>query len=155
MTGYTASDTNVDFAFDLALQAARDLHSLAGVVRDKHDARASAAADAVDSWEGGHRATFDTNMSTAGTDVDTIAGALISLAGTFASQWSAARGEQDRINHARYVQHEKDDDSWVEDGAEMITGEDDYGAPPEDPPVPEPPDYAVTRDPVHPEYEDA
>jgi hypothetical protein len=92
-------------------------------------------------------------MSTEGTDADTIRSALVTLANRFASEWAAARGEQDRINHARYVQHEKDNDSWGENAGEFFVGEDDYGGPPEDPRVPEAPDYAVTREPIHPEFE--
>jgi hypothetical protein len=153
MGGYGASGSNVNFAFDLALEAARDLYELAGVVQTKHQARADEATRCVDGWEGGHRASFDSKMSNENTDAGTIRAALVALAGKFASEWAAARGEQDRINQARWVQQQKDDDSWVEDGAEWIVGEDDYGPPPEDPPVPEPPDYQPTRDPIHPEYE--
>jgi hypothetical protein len=153
MGGYGASGNNVNFAFDLALEAARDLHALAGVVHDKHSARTGEAALAVDGWEGGHRDTFDGKLSTENTDTETVRAALVALAGKFASEWAAARGEQDRINQARWVQQQKDDDSWVEDGAELIVGEDDYGPPPDDPRVPEPPDYRPTRDPIHPEYE--
>jgi type VI protein secretion system component VasF len=153
MGGYSASSTNVSFAYDTALQAARDLYSLSGVVNTKHDSRATEATSATDGWDGGHRTTFDTKMTTEDTDAESVRGALVTLANKFASEWAAARGEQDRINHARYVQHEKDDDSWVEDGAELVVGEDDYGAPPENPSVPEAPDYAVSRDPVHPEFE--
>lgn len=154
MGGYSASSSNVNFAYDTALQAARDLYTLSGAVNTKHDSRATEGSLAVDGWEGGHRSTFDTKMTAEGTDAETVRSALVTLADTFASEWAAARGEQDRINHARYVQHEKDDDNWVEDGAELVVGEDDYGAPPDNPPVPDAPDYAVTRDPVHPEFED-
>ena len=75
------------------------------------------------------------------------------MANTFAAEWADARGEQDRINHARYVQHEKDNDSWAEDGVEWVVGEDDYGEPPANPSVPQPPDYEPTREPIHPEFE--
>ncbi len=153
MGGYSASSENVAFAYDEALQAARDLTSLAGVVRAKQEARATEAGHAVDGWEGGHRDAFDTRMTTEGSDATTVADALAALAGLFATRWSAARGEQDRINFARYVQHEKDDDSWGENAAEWIVGEDDYGAPPDDPAVPTGPEFAVTREPIHPEFE--
>lgn len=153
MGGYSASSSNVNFDFATALQAARDLYALSGVLNTKHDARATESSTAKDGWEGGHRDTFDSKMTTEDTDAGTIRSALVTLANRFASEWAAARGEQDRINHARYVQHEKDNDSWVEDGAELVVGEDDYGAPPANPPVPEPPDYEPTRDPVHPEFE--
>lgn len=153
MGGYSASSANVNFAYTEALQAARDLYSLSGIVKDKQDARATEATKAVDSWVGGHRTTFDGKMATEGTDADTVSSALVTLANRFARSWSEARGEQDRINHARYVQHEKDEDSWGENAGEWIVGEDDYGAPPQNPPVPQPPDYDVTRDPIHPEFE--
>src|SRR5918998_116128 len=114
MGGVSASSTNVNFAFATALSAARDLHTLAGVLYSKHDARAGEATTAVDGWEGGHRTTFDTKMTTEGTDVESIRGALVTLAGKFATEWAAAWGEQDRINFARYVQAQKEEDSWVE-----------------------------------------
>src|SRR5262245_34871936 len=153
MGGYGASGSNVNFAFDLALRAAADLYELAGVVHTKHSARAGEATLAVDGWEGGHRDTFDGKLSTEHSDSEAIRTALVTLADKFASEWAAARGEQDRINQARWVQQQKDDDGWCEDGVELVTGEDDYGPPPEDPPVPQPPEYAVTRDPIHPEFE--
>lgn len=155
MGGYSASSTNVNFAYGTALQAARDLHALAGVLFTKHDSRAGEGTSAVDGWVGGHRDTFDTKMTTEGADVESIRGALVTLAGTFASEWATAWGEQDRINFARYVEHEKEQDSWVEDGAELVVGEDDYGAPPDDPPTPQPPNYEPTRAPMHTEFENS
>jgi hypothetical protein len=155
MGGYSANSANINFAFDLALQAARDLHTLSGVVTDKQSARATEAGKAVDDWEGGHRETFDSRVSTEDGDADTISGALRTLANLFASKWAEARGEQDRINFARYVQHEKDDDSWGENAVEFFAGEDDYGEPPGNPPVPSAPDYEATRAPMHPEFENA
>jgi hypothetical protein len=153
MGGVSASSANVNFAFDTALEAARDLYSLAGVVRSKHSARADEAELAKDGWEGGKRTDFDAKLTTEGSDVDTIAGALVTLADRFASEWAAARGEQDRINFARYVQDERDNDSGWENAGEFFAGENDLGAPPGNPPVPDAPDYAPTRDPIHPEFE--
>ena len=80
------------------------------------------------------------------------------LADLFAEKWAEARGEQNRINWARWVQAEKDDDSWIEDGYEWVAGEDDYGEPPPNPPAPSPPDYSATSAPgqpvvIHPEFE--
>lgn len=155
MGGYSANSSNVNFAFDLALQAASDLHTLSGVIRTKHDARATEAGHAVDSWEGGHRDAFDGKMATEDDDAEAISAGLVRLADLFATKWSEARGEQDRINHARYVEHEKDNDSLLENVGEFFVGEDDYGPPPDDPPVPAAPDYAPTRDPIHPDFENA
>jgi hypothetical protein len=153
MGGYSASSSNVNFAFDLALQAARDLHELSGVFTSKQQARSTEADKATDEWVGGHRDTFNSKMSTEGTDADTISGGLVRLANLFATKWAEARGEQDRINFARYVQHEKDDDGWGENTVEFFAGEDDYGEPPANPPTPEAPGYAATREPIHPEFE--
>ena len=153
MGGVSASTANVDFAFDRALEAARDLYALSGVVTAKHESRATEAGLCVDGWEGGHRQDFDTRMSTEGTDVSTISGALVTLANRFAAEWAAARGEQDRINFARYVQNERDDDGWGENFGEFFAGENDLGSPPDNPAVPVSPDYAPTRAPIHPEFE--
>lgn len=155
MGGYSANSANVNFDYDGALQAARDLYSLSGVVTSKHESRVTASADAEDTWVGGHRDSFDSKMSTEDTDVETISGALVTLANRLATAWSEARGEQDRINHARFVQDEKDNDSGWENAGEFFTGEDDYGAPPENPPAPVSPDYAIPSgySPVHPEFE--
>jgi hypothetical protein len=155
MGGVTASRANVNFAFDTALEAARDLYSLSGVLRTKHQARADEAELAKDGWEGGKRSDFDAKLAAEGTDVDTIADALVTLADRFASEWANARGEQDRINFARHVQNERDNDGWLEDVGEFFAGENELGAPPDNPPVPEPPDYAATRAPIHPELENA
>jgi hypothetical protein len=153
MGGYSASSTNVNFAYSTALQTAYDLHVLARRLDEIQIVRAAQVALAVDGWVGGHRDAFDSKMSTEGTDVATIRGALVTLAGKFASEWAAAWGEQDRINFARYVEEQKEEDSWVEDGAELVVGEDDYGAPPADPPVPQAPGYAPTREPKHRDHE--
>jgi len=153
MGGVTASSTNVNFSFGEALQAARDLYALSGVVTAKHEARATESGLCVDGWEGGKRTDFDTRMSTEDTDVATISGALVALANRFASEWADARGEQDRINFARYVEDERDSDGWLEDGAEFFSGENDLGAPPDNPPVPVSPDYEPTREPIHAEFE--
>ena len=150
---YTASGTNVDFAFGLALEAAADLWALAGEVRAKQGDRIDLSSRCIVDWRGPHRDHFDRLMRTEETDADTVADALIALANEIALAWSRARGEQDRINHARWVEHEKSQDSWAEDAGEFFTGEDDYGAPPEDPPVPTGPDFAPTRAPIHPEFE--
>lgn len=153
MGGYSASSANVNFAFDLALETARDLYALAGEIGTRQGDRATAATDARVDWEGGHREAFDARMTTEGEDASAIKEALVALAGTFAAEWAAARGEQDRINWARWVQSEKDDDNWLENTWEWFAGEDDYGSPPADPDVPEPPDYLPTRDPIRPEFE--
>lgn len=149
----TASDSNVPFAFDLALQAARDLYALSGKVTAHQGSRGTAAGTARTDWIGPKRDTFDEKVAAEDASADAISGSLVSLANDFASQWAMARGEQDRINFARYVDHEISSDGWGENLVETFTGEDDYGPPPEDPPIPEGPDYEPTRSPLHAGFE--
>lgn len=149
----SANSQNVNFAFDLALATARDLWSLAQDVRSLQFQRVGAAVGARTDWSGPKRDDFDAKMTQEGTDATTVADSLIALACTFAQAWAEARGQQDRINFARYVQHEIEDDNWAEDTVEHFTGENDYGPPPENPEPPEGPDFDPTRQPIHPEYE--
>ena len=82
-------------------------------------------------------------------------GALRSLADLFAAKWAEARGEQNRINWARWVQAEKDDDNWRRTAGVGGRRGRLRRAPPN--PRPEGPDYAETSagPPVviHPEHE--
>lgn len=65
--------------------------------------------------------------------------------------WAEARGEQDRINFARYVQHEEDSESGLEDFWEdNVAGDDNYGDPPSNPEAPVGPEYDETRQPSTP-----
>lgn len=148
-----ANAQDVVFAYGLALQAARELHALAGVVNDKQTSWAVEASKAVVGWEGGHRDFFDANLITSGADATAIRNALRQLADLFAAAWATARGEQDRINWARWVQAQKDDDWWGEDVVDFFY-EEDMGEPPADPPRPTAEDgYQPTRQPIHPEHQ--
>ena len=149
-----ASDANVRFPFDLALPAARDLWTLAESVRtsktDLTDAQAT-----VESWKGPHRDVFDTKVTTYGSSAESVASALEALAEGIAAAWAAARGQQNRINRARYVEHEKQNEGAHGWGiVEAFAGEVDYGPPPDNPSVPPSPGFAETGDPVrlHPEW---
>jgi len=150
----TANTANVNFAFDLALQAARDLYALSQVVTSTGQTRAGAATKARPEWSGHNRDVFDQKMSREGSDASAVSQALVTLANRFAASWAHARGEQDRINTARYVQNQQDHESWADKHIkDPILGETDYGAPPSDPSVPTPPDYSPTRAPMHPEFQ--
>lgn len=147
-----ANDANVPFPFETGLQAARDLWDLADEVisaKGRLDTKETAAK--VD-WTGPKRNRFTGMRDEDGTAASTTAAALRELARSFATAWSQARGQQDRINHARYVQAETEDDGTLENIGEFFVGEDDYGPPPENPPVPQPPGFRATRDPIHPEH---
>jgi hypothetical protein len=149
-----ASDANVVFPFDLALPAARDLWALAESVRtSKTDLTAAQAT--VAAWKGPHRDAFDTKVTTYGTSAESVAAALEALANGIAAAWAAARGQQNRINRARYVEHEKQNEGARGWGVvEFFAGEVDYGPPPGNPPVPPSPGFPETGDPVrmHPEF---
>ncbi|MGH9209957.1 MAG: hypothetical protein ACRD2C_04675 [Acidimicrobiales bacterium] len=156
-----ASAANIDFEYDLALSAARDLSSLASVVNDKSYAWQTEAGKALNvagdtPWEGGKSDHFNSNLSTATTDGETISSHLGHLATTFAEQWARARGEQDRINHARWAQAQRDDDGWFENNVTELVYDEDTGPPPEDPDPPSASNnWEPTREPIHPEYEDS
>lgn len=149
----TANSANVRFDFDGALQAARDLWKLADKVEAKQVSFKNASDLALPDWEGVHRTTFDEKVAATGTLASSVAESLRELANQIAADWARARGQQDRINKARYVDHETSNDSWGENFVEHFTGEDDYGPPPEDPEPPGGGAFDSTRDPMYPEFE--
>ena len=150
-----ANDDDVRFSYALALEAARDLHTLAGHVRTHGTDRQGLAPAARTDWAGAERERFDQWMNQERVDTEAVAQGLESTAAAIARSWAQARGQQDRINQARYVRQELDRDGWLENAWEWtwFGKEDDYGAPPEDPPVPRPPAFAPTRAPMYPEFE--
>jgi hypothetical protein len=160
-----ASDGNIPFAYDLALDAARDLHALAAAVRSHQHERASAADTARVHWTGPHRVQFDDRTAAEDRDAAGLAAAIEETARQIARSWAAARGNQDRINAARRQDHEEanrydGEFVLVEYGhkvADSVAGVFGHGTdqppPPGDPPVPQPPLFAPTRAPLHPEHE--
>jgi hypothetical protein len=147
-----ANSANVPFPFETGLQAARDLWQLADEVISTKGKLATKETAALVDWAGPKRHRFTAMRDEDGTAASTAATGLRELARSFATAWSQARGQQDRINFARYVQHETDSDSTLENVGEFFTGEDDYGDPPENPPVPSAPGFHATRQPIHPEF---
>jgi hypothetical protein len=147
----SANSQDVDFKFGLALRAARDLHTLSLMVDSVGAAWAAEGRKALEGWEGGHSDHFETSQSLAGTNAGACKAGLQSTARMFGTKWAECRGEQDRINFARWVNAQKEDDWWGEDLVDYVY-EEDHGAPPDNPPQPEPPLYLATRPPQHPEY---
>ena len=147
-----ANDANVPFPFDTGLQAARDLWTLADEVETARGGLNAEEADAVVDFTGPKRARFASMRNEDTSAATSTAAGLRELARSFATAWSQARGQQDRINHARYVEAETSSDGTLENLGEFFTGEDDYGPPPENPPVPTAPGFRATRDPIHPEH---
>lgn len=149
----SANSANVVFPFDKAAPAARDLWAMADALVAERNAMTTASTNVVVDWIGPEKDTFDAKVTSYKTSSLDVITQLRHLAQEIARAWAAARGQQDRINHARYVQHEIDDDGLLENGWEFFAGEDDYGDPPSDPPVPSSPSFAATRDPIKPEFE--
>ena len=149
-----ANKANVNFNYGLALQAARDLYQLSHAVTVCASGRAAAANVARPDWEGGKRDEFESKLKVEAQDASTASSELVALANQFAKSWAEARGEQDRINQARYTQDKLNHRSWAEkEWQDNIAGDPNYGGPPSDPPVPSAPDFSPTRAPIHAEYE--
>jgi hypothetical protein len=148
-----ASSANVKFAYETALAAARDLWALAKQVRDHQGQRATATTTANRVWEGPKHDLFVEKMGQEGRDATAMAEGIEDTARAIARSWAAARGQQDRINKARWVDKQIDDDGWLENVGEWFSGEDDYGPPPENPGPPSPPSFQPTRSPMYPELE--
>jgi len=148
-----ASSANVAFPLELGLSAARDLWTMADEVVSASSGIGTKASEAVVDWTGPKQAVFLDRRVADSSSATAVAGSLRELARAFATAWSQARGEQDRINHARWVEAEKADDNIFEKGWQWAFGETDYGPPPENPPVPSAPRFEATRDPIHPEHQ--
>lgn len=148
----SANDANVVFPMDMALPAARNVWQLADEVEASKGQLSTAQTSAQRDWLGPHREVFDSKCTTYSTSAGNTADAIRALATGLAEAWAAARGQQDRINKARYVEHEISDDGAVENFFEHFSGEDDYGPPPDNPGVPGGPGFAETRAPMHSEF---
>ena len=139
-----ANDENVKFPFDLALPAARDIWKMAdAVAQSRTDIEAEQAKDTY--WKGPHRDTLDEKVTTYNASSNSLESALRALANGLAKSWATARGQQNRINKARYVQNEEDNESGINKFFDNFN-EDDYGPPPGDPPTPGPPGFAEPGD---------
>jgi hypothetical protein len=162
MEAPSASTPNVPFAFDLALRAAADLYGLSDRIDTKQEAWTGEADVALRDWLGPHADHFRSNKSANGTDAATIVDALRTTADLFALKWAEARGNQDRINWARWVEAQiqaHEEDSWWGESAWDSVHDFFYrenpggGVVPGNPPVPTADDgYAPTREPMYPEY---
>lgn len=144
MSATQAITQDVNYPFALALDAARDLWVLAGVVTDEHDARLGAYTAGKVDWIGHHADTFADRMRTAGHDATTIAEQCRPRARPPVGLGPRRAGP---AGQARWVQRQKDNDNLLENAWEFFAGEDDYGPPPGDPPDPTAPDFAPTRRP--------
>ena len=135
-----ANENNIDFPFDLALPAARDIWKMADAV-DKSRTDIESAQRNETYWKGPHRDTLDDKVTTYTASSNSVENALRALAEGLAKSWATARGQQNRINKARYVQNEEDNESGINKFFDNFN-EDDYGPPPDDPGTPSSPGFA-------------
>lgn len=141
---------HVVFPFKEALPAARDLWELAGRL-EAHQGRRGEAADlARKDWSGLAHDAFETLVGSAEGDTATIAGALRDRARLLADVWARAYGQENRVLWAEDVNRKIEQDGFWENLGEWFAGEDDYGDPPPNPAVPQPPLFDRTS--VEPDF---
>jgi hypothetical protein len=149
-----ANDVDVAFPISSALGAARAAYRLADAVASSRGTmntlNTTHLSDA--DFKGPHADVSDSKVEAYRTSSTNMATGLRTFAEQIAQGWAAARGQQDRINFARYCEDESSNDGWGENAYESFAGEDDYGAPPENPPVPTAPNFSETRDAQYPEF---
>lgn len=149
-----ANDTNVAFPLSSALGAARAAYRLADAVSESRTTMNTLNSTHLGDtdFKGPHADVTDDKISAYRTSAVNMASALRTLASQIAQGWAAARGQQDRINFARYCEDESANDGWAENAWESFAGEDDYGPPPENPDVPSAPHFSATREPMYSQF---
>jgi hypothetical protein len=158
--GATAASENVAFSYDLAREAARDLWALAERVRVHQGDWSTAIGAARADWVGPKRDRFEDDLRAEDATASAMAVGLEDVARQIAQSWADARGQQNRINWARWqddmVRREDDTNvlqKFANGVAHTFGRTTDFGPTPEDPPSPAPPTFDATGEIVHPEYE--
>ena len=149
-----ASAPNLNYPFDQALTTAKALVKLADQLQTSRSTRATQESHAKVDWLGPSRRDFVSLTGAVDSTSISTEGTLSDLSTQIATQWAQARGQQDRINHARWALEQKSHESGIRHSAvgNWLLGEKDYGAPPENPATPVGPSFRPTRDPIHPEH---
>jgi hypothetical protein len=149
-----ANDVDVAFPISSALSAARAAYRLADAVSASRTTTNTLNATHLSDvdFKGPHADVSDSKVEAYRTSATNMASGLRTFAEQIAQGWAAARGQQDRINFARYCEDESSNDGWGENAVEFFAGEDDYGPPPENPPVPSAPGFSATREPQYPAF---
>jgi hypothetical protein len=151
------------FPFDLALEAARSLWKLADRIDGFGAEGSTAAREALVQWRGPLRGDFEARRENFANSAATVAGNMRDTATEIAKQWSLARGQQNRINFARYVAARVEEDRrrdqgfqindiWDNPLTERWKGARDYGSPPSNPDAPSGPGFMTGSCRVHPDY---
>jgi len=150
----SANSANVVYPFDSALPAARAVNVFSQDTAGCSTVVGTATENVLANWIGPYRDKLATDAeSFRSPSATNLVAALDHLAGGIAVSWAAARGQQDRINHARYVEWDIAQDNMAENAFEFFAGETDYGPPPSDPATPAPDGYAETRSPIRAEFQ--
>ncbi|MGY6500708.1 MAG: hypothetical protein ACXIVQ_07460 [Acidimicrobiales bacterium] len=156
MTQYGTSGlvASANFPFELCLSAARDLWALIDDTQENERRIAASHSDTLVDFTGPKLREFVTRRDQDATAAGSVITNLEATARSLAEQWAGQRGNQDRINHAAWVAEQRSNEGWLERGTNwLLSRETDYGAPPEDPPVPQPPRFEATRAPIHGRFE--
>ena len=149
-----ANDVDVAFPISSALSAARAAYRLADAVSASRTTTNTLNATHLSDvdFKGPHADVSDGKVEAYRTSATNMASGLRTFAEQIAQGWAAARGQQDRINFARHCEDESSNDGWGENAVEFFAGEDDYGPPPENPPVPSAPGFSATREAQYPAF---
>jgi hypothetical protein len=143
---------NLRFGYEQALEAARQLWRLADgldeAARGVNDAHSAAIAD----FTGPMRRQFEEQNLTNNLRLFELAGSCRTLASQLGRDWASARGQQDRINYQRYVEHRKAEESAFDNFKQWFVGEPDYGAAPDNPAPSTGPGFHATRCPQYSEF---
>jgi hypothetical protein len=140
------------FGYEAALEAARRLWQLADELEGASGSVTSAHTAAVVDFAGPMRVDFQQQNQTNWSRLRELSGMARSLAEQIGRDWASARGQQDRINYQRYVEHEKAQDSMLDDFKQWFTGEPDYGSAPDNPPPATGPGFFATRCPQYSQF---
>ena len=150
----SANSANVVYPFGSALPAARAVNLFGQNIASCSTATGTATENVLANWIGPFRDKLAIDADNFRTPSATnMATATHYLANEIARSWAAARGQQDRINRARYVEWDIAQDNLAENAWEFFAGETDYGPPPSDPSTPVPDGYAETRSPMHANFQ--
>jgi hypothetical protein len=147
-----ADDANVPFPYELSKSGAAAIWRLADAVGAARSSMIDGHGAATVDWEGPEKADFDAKVSSFVESCNSCEAALRHLADGIGAAWAAARGQQDRINTARWFQHEEQNQSILEDIGDFFS-QDKAPDPPRNPSAATAPDFSPTREPVHPEFE--
>lgn len=162
----SANDSNVQFPFDQMSPAAHDLWKMSDEIQKAAKQLSDAVETVTVDWTGPEFRTFTTKTGNFATSATRVVTALDHLSRELADAWAKARGQQDRINTARWAEQEiarleadraSSDNplEWIGDRAgevkDWFVGSKEFPMP-DNPAIPGSPAFRPTRDPIRPSY---